>query len=101
MNTADIQNCLIEKASAKASKVLEVEYIPKRSLCEYLEHIEKESLYKESVAYIYSDYINYCNKGIKPINPMNRTAFSRAMVQCGFRIKPIKKNKKVVRCFYW
>lgn len=98
MNTADIQKCLVEKVSAKASKILEADYIPKRSLCEYLEYIEKESLYKESVAYIYSDYINHCDKSIKP---MSRTAFSRAMIQCGFRIKPIKKNKKVVRCFYW
>lgn len=98
MDTTDIQRCLLEKASIKASNILETNYIPKQSLCEYLEHIDKEFLYKEAVCDVYLDYVKFCDKNIKP---MTRTAFSRTMIQCGFRIKPMKKNKKVVRCFYY
>lgn len=98
MNTTDIQRHLIEKASIQASNILEKNYVSVQSLCGYLECIDENFLYKKPVSDAYFDYVNSCNKNIKP---MGRTSFSRMMIQCGFRIKPIKKNKKVMRCFYY
>lgn len=99
MNTTDIERILFEKVSIDTSNLIERDYVPKQSLCEYLKTIDKESLFNEVVSEVYLDYVRFCDK--QNLKPTTANIFSKIMIQCGFKIKPMKKNKKAVRCFYY
>ena len=97
MNTTDIQRKIIESAINKAIQIIESEYNSKVSIFEYLEKIEKEMLYKAPVTEIYQDYVMFCSD--KNLLPVGRVKFAKDMIKCGFKIKYIKENGQVARCF--